>query len=538
MERPSEKEVAFFVSSALKAHAEASQRQREENPHLLLPAQRGMTPHRSRLFFHALSRAFQSILALECFGSRIAERGSGAERSAFPRRQTSRAQLSEGALSKNPDPDPDLVSSLPLSQVADRKMPPRPPLPKQQQLQKQQHSAANAKGAHARVSASKLKKRATAVAPRPAVLPPMTTTKTTSSPPSPPPPSSTSSKALPRLLPAPLAARLEGAHKPAGLVLASSLLMQASVDVYETGIFTAGAAEAAVSSSSTSTAAAAAAAAAVFFSSSSAHPLITGTAALAGAALGLLYACILYPLAERTAWALPSRPLSVVVTGGSRGLGKALAREHLLAGDSVVVAARDFGRLLSAAKELAEETGADMVLAGGEEEGGGREEKEEEKEESSSPFPSPPRPPIRRPTITPVACDVSNADSVNRLVSASLEVLEGARIDCFYNNAGDSGSFRSFADSDPETLSRVVSTNLLGSVLCTRAVVEAMTREREGSSLGHIFLVEVSSFSLFFRFPSFSGNTSLCSFSLISLSPPLISLFFLFSSSSFSGSRL
>ena len=42
----------------------------------------------------------------------------------------------------------------------------------------------------------------------------------------------------------------------------------------------------------------------------------------------------------------------MVITGGSRGLGFALAREHLAAGDSVVICGRDGARLRSAAEAL------------------------------------------------------------------------------------------------------------------------------------------------------------------------------------------
>ena len=383
--------------------------------------------------------------------------------------------------------------------------------------------------------------------------PAATTAAATTSPSSP----SSSSKALPRLLPAPLAARLEGAHRPAGLVLASSLLMQASVDVYDTGgiFFSAGAAEAAA----VAEAATAAAAAATTMMTSSSSTLLPGTAALAGAALGLLYACVLLPLAARTAWASPARPLAVVVTGGSRGLGKALAREHLFAGDSVVVAARDWGRLLRAARELSEETGAELVLLPADDDddddggGGGEEEEEEEEEEdsiisSSSSSVSSSLPP--RPTITPIACDVSDPASVTRLVSESLKAFEkggkgkrgqkGGGIDCFYNNAGDSGSLRGFRESDPETLARVVSTNLLGAVLCTRAAMEAMTatteqQEGSSSSFGHVFLVVVGFEFFFFFFEAsffFLVFRPFFFFTLISVLLLLPLLLLLFSSSS------
>lgn len=57
--------------------------------------------------------------------------------------------------------------------------------------------------------------------------------------------------------------------------------------------------------------------------------------ALLGVALGTAF-CVLGRYALARLWRRPSQPLRVVVTGGTRGLGKALAREHLAAGACTV----------------------------------------------------------------------------------------------------------------------------------------------------------------------------------------------------------
>ncbi len=54
-----------------------------------------------------------------------------------------------------------------------------------------------------------------------------------------------------------------------------------------------------------------------------------GVPAATGAALGALFAA-LNRFGMRRFWAAPRAPLNVVVTGGTRGIGKAVAREFLL----------------------------------------------------------------------------------------------------------------------------------------------------------------------------------------------------------------
>ncbi|HVB05895.1 MAG TPA: SDR family NAD(P)-dependent oxidoreductase [Acidimicrobiales bacterium] len=87
-----------------------------------------------------------------------------------------------------------------------------------------------------------------------------------------------------------------------------------------------------------------------------------------------------------------------LVTGGSRGIGKAVARQLALEGADVAIAARDQGRLDAAAKELAELTG-------------------------------------RR--IVPFTVDTSSNDSVTQMVAAAAEALGG--IDILVNAAARPG---------------------------------------------------------------------------------------------------
>ncbi|PRW56950.1 putative chlorophyll(ide) b reductase chloroplastic isoform A [Chlorella sorokiniana] len=169
---------------------------------------------------------------------------------------------------------------------------------------------------------------------------------------------------------------------------------------------------------------------------------------LAGGALGGL-AATAHHAAVRHVWRMPARPLRVVITGGSCGIGKALAREFLKCGDVVVVTSRSEAGAERAAQHLREEVG----------------------------------PGVR---VTGVACDVSDPASVERLVGEAAAVLGGG-IDVWVNNAGYSGSFQSLVNQPAESIAQVVRTNLLGSLLATQAAMKHMAAQPGG---GHIFNFE------------------------------------------------
>lgn len=59
-----------------------------------------------------------------------------------------------------------------------------------------------------------------------------------------------------------------------------------------------------------------------------------------GAVLGGVFAAA-HRAATIRIWKAPTAPLNVVITGGSRGIGRALAREFLASGDNVYIAARN-----------------------------------------------------------------------------------------------------------------------------------------------------------------------------------------------------
>lgn len=143
-----------------------------------------------------------------------------------------------------------------------------------------------------------------------------------------------------------------------------------------------------------------------------------------------------------------------VVTGGARGLGRAMARALAEAGASVVVTARDFWVAESAAAELATETGARAVG---------------------------------------LAAEVTSSESVRSLVARTLDAL--GRIDILVNNAGINIR-RPIEELREEEWDQVIDTNLKGPWLCCREVAVPMKRQGWGrvvnvsSMLGEVGLAE------------------------------------------------
>jgi 3-oxoacyl-[acyl-carrier protein] reductase len=136
----------------------------------------------------------------------------------------------------------------------------------------------------------------------------------------------------------------------------------------------------------------------------------------------------------------PGKPLAgriAVVTGGTRGIGLAIARALAEDGASVVVSGRDAARLESAVTEL-EGLGAAAVG---------------------------------------VAADQSKREDCERLVDAAKERF--GRIDVLVNNAGITRDQLLVRMKDDEW-DQVMDTNLRGVFLMTRAVARSMMRQKSG----------------------------------------------------------
>jgi short-subunit dehydrogenase len=124
----------------------------------------------------------------------------------------------------------------------------------------------------------------------------------------------------------------------------------------------------------------------------------------------------------------------VIVTGASRGIGEALARQLAAAGAKVVLAARDMGRLKAIAAEI-----GDNALA--------------------------------------VEVDVANRDQVKAMVDATIERF--GRVEILINNAGI-GLSGVIADFDLDDLERVFAVNVFGVVACIQACIPHMRAQQWG----------------------------------------------------------
>ncbi|KAL5768837.1 hypothetical protein ACOSQ2_015620 [Xanthoceras sorbifolium] len=152
-------------------------------------------------------------------------------------------------------------------------------------------------------------------------------------------------------------------------------------------------------------------------------------------------------------------PRNVVITGSTRGLGKALAREFLLSGDRVVVASRSPESVDMTVRELEENLQEGRVTAGGS-----------------------PRTNLERAKVVGIACDVCEPADVEKL--AKFAVNELGSIDIWINNAGTNKGFKPLLQFSDEDIRQIVSTNLVGSILCTREAMCVMKNQTKG---GHIF---------------------------------------------------
>lgn len=133
---------------------------------------------------------------------------------------------------------------------------------------------------------------------------------------------------------------------------------------------------------------------------------------------------------------------AAIVTGGSRGIGKAIARELAREGVDVAIVARGREALGAAAEELAKET---------------------------------------RRRIIPIAADTGNDDSVRAMVRQASEAL--GRLDILVNCAakpGGQGPVPALPDLTQQLVWEDMNVKVLGYLRCAREVAPSMRRQGWG----------------------------------------------------------
>ncbi|CAI5468492.1 unnamed protein product [Closterium sp. Yama58-4] len=95
-----------------------------------------------------------------------------------------------------------------------------------------------------------------------------------------------------------------------------------------------------------------------------------------------------------------------------------------------------------------------------------------------------------RQRVVGIACDVRSARDVQMLADVARQEL--GRADIWVNNAGTNPMAKPFIDFEDHELEQVVSTNLLGSLLCTRAAMRLMQQQPSlpDQTAGHVFNLE------------------------------------------------
>jgi NAD(P)-dependent dehydrogenase (short-subunit alcohol dehydrogenase family) len=129
----------------------------------------------------------------------------------------------------------------------------------------------------------------------------------------------------------------------------------------------------------------------------------------------------------------------VIVTGGGKGLGKAISLAFAAEGATVVIAARDLASTEQTAREIKS--------------GGG--------------------------TADALVTDVRYEDQVKHMVSHTLDRF--GRIDILVNNSALGGPTVNVIDMDLKDWNEVMATNLTGPMLCAREVLKPMIAARKGS---------------------------------------------------------
>jgi len=127
-----------------------------------------------------------------------------------------------------------------------------------------------------------------------------------------------------------------------------------------------------------------------------------------------------------------------IVTGGSRGLGKVIAKQLLQEGASVVINGREMNTLEEAVQELKQSGGQ----------------------------------------ITSLQADISKSEDVNAMVEKVIKKY--GRIDILINNAAVFAESVRIVDLEEDEWDRIMTNNLKGVFLCSKAVIKQMIKQKAG----------------------------------------------------------
>ena len=133
---------------------------------------------------------------------------------------------------------------------------------------------------------------------------------------------------------------------------------------------------------------------------------------------------------------------TALVTGGSRGIGKAIARELALCGCTVVITARGSEALKVASAEITAETGQ---------------------------------------SVAGIVCDLTSTAGVNQMVESAAQEMAG-RIDILVNNAAAPGGLARgpLSSIKDEDVINDLDTKVMGYLRCARAVAPYMIAQNWG----------------------------------------------------------
>lgn len=131
--------------------------------------------------------------------------------------------------------------------------------------------------------------------------------------------------------------------------------------------------------------------------------------------------------------------ISVIITGGSKGIGKSIATYLFGKGANIIICSRNHDDIAATCKEIDPEE--------------------------------------RR--CLGVAADVSVSSDAKKVIDCALSHF--GRIDVLINNAGTIGEANLFENSDLVKWEDTIMTNVLGTVNCSHSVIEEMKKNKRGT---------------------------------------------------------